>query len=303
MSLFKATSLIYSIMLLISYIPSIRGKSMVYNLLRNYYLRIGGSPFIKIKFLRGETINLDLRSDFEWSMARDRKHNNIDLEKIFQSIDVNKDIIDVGANIGAYTIQIANFIKSKNGLGKVYAFEPVKNNFNRLNLNILENELGSFVNSYNIGLSDKSCSKDIVLREDFKQGADTGNASISISNKIDANFETQSINLVALDGFIKENALDLNVGYIKVITEGHEDFFFKGASRLILKNKPIISFNINPKLLNERGDIKDLDMIFPVLLPGYSFTYRNARISSLDEKPVISFNDLSDISLITSYPH
>ena len=64
-----------------------------------------------------------------------------------------------------------------------------------------------------------------ILREDFKQGADTGNASISISNKIDANFETQSINLVALDGFIKENALDLNVGYIKVITEAHEDFF------------------------------------------------------------------------------
>ena len=71
----------------------------------------------------------------------------------------------------------------------------------------------------------------------------------------------------------------------------------------MLKNKPIISFNINPKLLNERGDIKDLDMIFPVLLPDYSFTYKNARISSLDEKPVISFNDLSDISLITSYPH
>ena len=57
----------------------------------------------------------------------------------------------------------------------------------------------------------------------------TGNASISISNKIDANFETQSINLVALDGFIKENALDLNVDYIKVIIEGHEDFFFKGS--------------------------------------------------------------------------
>ena len=101
MSLFKAPSLIYSIMSLISYIPSIRGKSKVYNLLRNYYLRIGGSPFIKIKFLRGETINLDLRSTTEWSMARDRKHDNIGLEKIFQTIDVNKDIIDVGANIGA----------------------------------------------------------------------------------------------------------------------------------------------------------------------------------------------------------
>ena len=57
----------------------------------------------------------------------------------------------------------------------------------------------------------------------------TGNASISVSNKIDANFETQSINLVALDGFIKENELDLNIDYIKVIIEDHEDFFFKGV--------------------------------------------------------------------------
>jgi len=303
MSLFKVPSLIYLIMSVISYIPTIRGKSRTYNLLRSYYLKMGGDPFIKIKFLRGEIINLDLRSDTEWPMARDRKHNNIGLEEIFHTIDVNKDIIDVGANIGAYTIQIASFIKSKNGLGKVYAFEPVKKNFNKLNLNIVENELDGFVNSYNIGLSDKTCIKDIVLREDFKQGADTGNASISISNKIDANFEKESINLVSLDDFIIENMLDLDVGYIKVVTEGHEDFFFKGASRLILENKPIISFNINPTLLNERVDIKDLDMIFPALLPGYSFTYRNARISSLDEKPVISFNDLSDISLITSYPH
>ena len=27
----------------------------------------------------------------------------------------------------------------------------------------------------------------------------------------------------------KENALDLNVDYIKVIIEGHADFFFKGS--------------------------------------------------------------------------
>ena len=52
------------------------------------------------------------------------------------SIESNDVIIDIGAHIGLFTIYASQFSKN----GEIYSFEPMKDNFELLNKNIISNK-------------------------------------------------------------------------------------------------------------------------------------------------------------------
>jgi len=124
---------------------------------------------------------------------------------IFGQINKNSVIIDVGANIGYYTVLMAKFVK------KVYAFEPEKEAFEILKKNIKENNLKNVV-LFNKAVGSKRGSK--FLKTDSEN---FGNSRIVTSNT------KQVTRIVRLDEVIKEK-----VDLIKIDVQGYELEVLKG---------------------------------------------------------------------------
>jgi FkbM family methyltransferase len=122
---------------------------------------------------------VDLRSNTEFHtyyLGDDTE----EIRSVQQLITPDSAVIDVGANIGFWSIPLARHLKGRNCL---HAFEPVPANFRRLTDNIKRNALDGTVHLHERGLSDQNGSLQISLREDFANGAGTGNAAIVIDSE------------------------------------------------------------------------------------------------------------------------
>jgi len=62
-------------------------------------------------------------------------------------------VLDIGANIGYYTIMLAKLVGCS---GKVYAIEPEPKNFSLLNKNVELNDVGQIVETFNIAAAEKN---------------------------------------------------------------------------------------------------------------------------------------------------
>lgn len=60
-------------------------------------------------------------------------------------------VLDLGANIGYYTIMLAQLVGNS---GKIYAMEPEPRNFERLRRNIYLNDMDGIVEAFNVGAAD-----------------------------------------------------------------------------------------------------------------------------------------------------
>jgi len=77
-----------------------------------------------------------------------------------ESMEPGAILLDVGANVGMYTIFAAKVRQAT-----VYAFEPESQNYALLNANIQANELSSQVTAYCAGLSDQQGLDKLYLSE------------------------------------------------------------------------------------------------------------------------------------------
>ena len=215
----------------------------------------------------GTTLTVDLRSSTELS-AFYRGVYERELMPICTSLlDPDAVFIDVGANIGFYTTAAGKLICQSRGSGIVHAFEPHPGNFARLAHNVSTNSLTERCMLHECGLSDADAEMELVLRDDFKSGSTSGNASIATSVGFDGGFERMRIEVTPLDRFWSANGLcgRRRVSFIKVDIEGHEDFFLRGARAVIESNRPIMLLEINQPYYRARG--VDVDTVVGAALP------------------------------------
>ncbi len=173
------------------------------------------------------------------------------IAKVFLQNRKNLNILDVGANIGGFTLPIAKHVSSTNG--KVYAFEPQRIVFQQFCANVFLNRLDN-VHAYNIALGDKGC--EIEIPElDFWKSQNIGAFSVdpdirekikteALKRKFFTNTESQkicSIEQKTLDSF----KFGFEINFIKVDVEGYELEFFQGGSQTIKSNRfPPILFEL-----------------------------------------------------------
>ena len=147
----------------------------------------------------------------------------------------NSVVIDIGANIGNYTLYWANESKVK----KIYAFEPIHYLFKILEINVKINNLENRVVLNNCGLADQNCSGEIKHFSD----SDLNDIKLKVLQS-DTKFV---IPLKTLDSCnIKERKIDL----IKIFVKGMEKEVLIGSTKTIKKHKPVIvieSFEDNYK--------------------------------------------------------
>ncbi len=142
--------------------------------------------------------------------------------------------------------------------------------------------MGDVVLPFNIALSDKENLLELVLRQDFKNGASTGNASIAIGNNYEKLFQKITIKAYNGDKFLSSIGI-ADIGFIKVDIEGHEDFFFRGITNLLETYQPYILTEINLPFYRARG-IHDIIGVFNMIFHNWIFMkdgHRSRDLTSL----------------------
>ena len=150
-------------------------------------------------------------------------------------------LIDVGANLGYYTIMFANLVGKS---GKVFAFEPVKQYYEKLLWHVEANGFRNHVAAFNCGLSDKEERISIGV-------ANTGATVHWVSD--DPPTRCEEIQLHPLDEIIPKYSIE-KIDLIKIDIDGHEPFFFRGARNFFRKNRPILLVEFAQLNLDRAGE-------------------------------------------------
>jgi FkbM family methyltransferase len=160
-------------------------------------------------------------------------------------IDPDKNIIDIGANIGTHTVIYSNYT-NKN----VYSFEPQKVLYDILNLNVKQNNCDNVV-TYNFGASDKN--SNYVMNCDYSSKMNQGAFCIIDDDSKHKHTKTVVIECKKLDDINM-----FNIGYVKIDVEGHEYKVLQGMVNLLKENKPVLFIEIHDCSLTKYETLKIL---------------------------------------------
>jgi len=143
----------------------------------------------------------------------------------------NATIIDLGAHIGFFSVHASNKAK------KIFAFEPVPENFELLKKNIELNKLENKIIPFNLALSDKTGKEKIFLAKNHSGGhsiygcekKDTQNEFISqfITSKGFSEKNFVEVNSITLNEVFKKNEIN-HCDLLKLDIEGAEYNVFYG---------------------------------------------------------------------------
>lgn len=153
-------------------------------------------------------------------------------EAIYQLVKEGDTVVDIGANIGYYTVILSKIVGSR---GKVLAFEPTHHFRRVLKNNISVNKLIN-VEIIPYGFSNEEISLNI----------DIGPSSATLHSPpgYDKILSQEKISLVTFNSFFKNNNTK-NIDFIKIDIDGHEPAFFDGAWDALSKYDPTIIFEIS----------------------------------------------------------
>ena len=208
-----------------------------------------------------------------------------------REIKENEVIIDVGANIGYYSIMLANIVGSN---GKIYALEPEPTNYQTLKKNITLNKLENIIEPYQMGASDTNSPR-FLYRSKYSNMHSfilPENDILDIKNP-KSQIEIKMTNLS--DFISNKEPIDM----LRMDIEGYEVEVLLGLQDAIKNNTWTgkILFECHFKKYNETHNIKNkLEFLFD---NGYKTRYvtstdeRKPRIRNLGYKPIkiIQTND------------
>ncbi len=168
------------------------------------------------QIFNNKKINLLLRDDVDESIVNEvfkfhEYRGAGDLIREAQGV-----VLDVGAHAGYFSLWAA----AQNPKVKIYALEPVKDNFEFLQKNIAENKFKN-IKPENLALTKKSGEINIFLSEDSHN-----HSLLPISDK------TQSVKSVNLADFIKKNKIKI-ISLLKIDIEGGEYEIFENLEKEI----------------------------------------------------------------------
>lgn len=172
------------------------------------------------------------------------KLHDADLGFLLRQVQPGARILDIGANIGLYTVVLARHVGEQ---GHVYAFEPDPTNFSLLSRNIAANGLQN-VTAVQKAVSDRNGTARLYLSKTHS-GLHRLHPSGVCGNSI-------TVDCVRLDDFFPNNTCRIDL--VKLDVEGHEVSVLRGMLELMRRNPQIQLFTeYCPAWLTEAGDSAD----------------------------------------------
>jgi FkbM family methyltransferase len=173
-------------------------------------------------------------------------------------------VLDIGANIGAHTLRLANLVGPK---GRVMAFEPTDFAFRKLRRNLdLNPALASRVETFHCFLTaNDGASVPNAIYSSWPLVAETGLHAKHLGREM----QTGAARPRSLDRVLSERA-DRKVQLVKLDVDGYECDVLRGATSLLRDTRPVFVMELAPYVLDERG--ASLDELLSYFIPnGYVF--------------------------------
>ena len=187
------------------------------------------------------------------------------------AMEENETFVDVGANVGSYSLMIANDYKDK-GV-KVIAIEAHPENYKALRRNIECNKFENIITPINKVISDYKGSIDLYERSHDGTRVDSEMYSICSDQRIDAyNILHPGGKSLQVECDTLDNILDTEkVDVIKMDVEGAEVLVLKAATKTLGRIRKIVveihgdnsenverllrSYGFNLEIMNEKGQM------------------------------------------------
>lgn len=201
-------------------------------------------PIVRLNDFKG-IFAVDPRSDLFARVALSGEYEKNLISFISKHIDPSRDAIDVGANVGFYTVMLASTLNNR----KILAVEPTSNALRNLHRNIKLNNIANKVYIYEGVVSDMKGQvkiNTIIGKEEYSSLGFMSHNSIQGLDVV-----TQEVQSITLDELVDLKALD--PGFLKVDVEGVEHLVFKGAQRILSGYRPIVLSELSDSLLRKNG--------------------------------------------------
>jgi FkbM family methyltransferase len=214
------------------HLPHGRGKWQVADVLHRLLLPLRGdaSPLCSVRMKEGSVLTWDVRDAAEGRAIWLGVWDDAMRDALLARLPSNAVVLDVGANVGAWTAPIARRLRAG---GRVFAFEPVPENRRRLEGTILANRLENVV-VLACALGDAEHPVGMWLRSSVT-GAQSGTAAIVPAG--DAAHVT--VPMRTLDGWAAEAGLS-RLDFIKLDVDGSELMVLAGAASSISRFRPLV---------------------------------------------------------------
>jgi FkbM family methyltransferase len=201
-----------------------------------------------------------------------------------REIKPGQTVLDIGANIGYYTLIAAKLAGPK---GKVYAFEPDPDNFALLKKNVETNGYNNVV-LVNKAVSDKTKTAQLFLNKTNKgdhrlYDSKDGRPSISVQT-------------IKLDDFFKK--LDKKIHFIKMDIQGSEASALSGMRNLIRRNsslKLVTEFSPGSLKLNGQNPQKYLKTLNRCGFKLKEIAEKDGILRSADQQRLLALSDNSNV--------
>ena len=184
-------------------------------------------------------INKNNYHSFKTAHNKNFKHFN-HLYKKFITIE-NPIIFDVGGNLG----QSIKFFKKQYPTSKIYSFEPVIDCFNKMKSEFLNNH---DINIYNFAVGNKVEKKSFNIYENsahssfFERNKNSywykknNQTHIRKRNQFKLDEKKIDVDVITLDKFCEKYKIR-NIDFLKIDTQGYEEFVLEGSKNLLKENR------------------------------------------------------------------
>ena len=211
----------------------------------------------------GDSLDLSIRGVY----------GELDTEIVKNEIKSGDTVVDVGANIGYYTLIFAKLVGNT---GKVIAFEPEPKNFKILKKNISINKLTNVILEQKI-VSNKNEKTKLFL-------ANSGIVGHHINpTKNSTNFI--EVDSVTLDDYFLTNNISKKINFLKIDVEGAEIKVLEGA-KTILRNDKIKIFTEFNRLAIEKLGVKPEKFLSLLTENNFKFFLPNYKTNNISETNV-----------------
>jgi FkbM family methyltransferase len=225
----------------------IAGARAVYRTLR--LLGLAAQPGERVRVQRsGIQWELDLGEGIDFAIFLLGAFERSTLNALKELVKAGDTVLDIGANIGAHTLHLANAVGPE---GRVFAFEPTDFAFGKLTRNLAINpDLQQRVIASQLFLVDKLGTErqaEIYSSWPLEQAGDQHPKHLGkLQSTSNASTET-------LDQFAARNHFS-RVDLIKIDVDGHELPVLKGGRELLRNFGPTLVMELSPYIHSEEGN-------------------------------------------------
>ena len=201
-------------------------------------------------------------------------------------------VIDIGANVGAFTLKLAKKCYENKKEFNIYSFEPNKHIFKIFENNInLNKNVSNYIDYFEKALGDSNSAVSFLLNKENSGGSKIINSNSELISQKNSLIVEQ----IKLDDFIEINNIN-NVDFIKIDVEGFEPFVLDGSTKTLEKFKPDLYIEISPTWFKELGR-SSFDLLNSLESMGYvifvDMTHSIRRLNEFDKLANVQFNILA----------